>query len=190
MNLQHVNVKIFVDGELTVDLERFLEIFHGWVAEQSMEELLIDVADYRHVPHGPGVVLVGHEADYAMDHAGGRYGLLYNRKAPLEGSNAERFLQALRAASKACSLLETAFSELRFDRHRFEIFINDRALAPNTDETRDELRSELAAFLHNVLGETDFQIDDRRDPRSRVGADVHLSNPLELARLSISVAGE
>ena len=55
MNVQHVNVKFFVDGELNVDWERFIEVFHVWVAEQSTDELLIDVADYRHVPMGPGL---------------------------------------------------------------------------------------------------------------------------------------
>ena len=42
MNLQHVNVKIFVDGPLTVDLERFINVFHRWTAEQSLDELLIE----------------------------------------------------------------------------------------------------------------------------------------------------
>ena len=87
MNLQHINVKIFVDGELTVDPERFIELFHRWVATQAMAEMLIDVADYRHVPNGPSVVLVGHEADYVLDNTGGRYGLVYNRKAPLDGND-------------------------------------------------------------------------------------------------------
>ena len=43
MNLQHVNIKIFADGDVNVDLEQIVEVFHSWVAEQSMDELLIDV---------------------------------------------------------------------------------------------------------------------------------------------------
>ena len=54
MDLQHVNVKIYVDGDLAVDPARFIEIFHGWIKEEAFDELLIDVADYRHVPDGPG----------------------------------------------------------------------------------------------------------------------------------------
>ncbi len=102
MQLQHVNVKIYVDGDLNVDPARFIEVFHRWIREQATNELLIDVADYRHVPSGPGVLLVGFEADYGMDNTGGRYGLRYNRKAPLEGSNADRVRQALRSAAYAC----------------------------------------------------------------------------------------
>ena len=180
MNLQHVNVKIFVDGELTVDLERFIELFHRWVGEQSMEEMLIDVADYRHVPQGPAVLLVGREADYVIDHSDGRYGLVYNRKAPLDGDNADRFCQALRSALKACSLLEAELDDLHFSRTEFQLFINDRALAPNTAETREEFQSELSAFLQDVAGECEIDIDGCKDARTRVGAIVRLSRPLEL----------
>ena len=63
MNLQHVRVKFFVDGELNVDLQDVINTFHGWVAEQSMDEMMIDVADYRHVPNGPSVVMVGLKVD-------------------------------------------------------------------------------------------------------------------------------
>ena len=45
-----------------------------------LPELLIDVANYAHVPKGPGVVLIGHGSDYFMDEGEGRLGLLYNRK--------------------------------------------------------------------------------------------------------------
>ena len=107
MELQHVNIKIFVDGDLQVDLQRIIEVFHRWTAEQSMDEMLIDVADYRHVPAGPGVVLVGHEADYGLDNAGNRQGLLYNRKASIEGSNADRLGQA--GVHVRCSLRKMAW---------------------------------------------------------------------------------
>lgn len=181
MNLQHVNVKIFVDGTLTVDPERFIEVFHRWVAAQAMDEMLIDVADYRHVPAGPSVVLVGHEADYVMDNTGNRYGLVYNRKAPLEGSNEDRFSQAFRAAARACSLLEAEVDGLRFSRQEFKLSINDRALAPNTEETYEVCRTEIPAFVQKSLGQNDFEVDYDRDPRRLFGATVCLKSPVDLA---------
>ena len=66
MNLQHINVKIYVEDDSAVDLSRFIDVFHSWIKQQLLDELLIDVADYRHVPAGPGVILIGHEADNAM----------------------------------------------------------------------------------------------------------------------------
>jgi hypothetical protein len=180
MELQHVNVKIFVDGDLQIDLQKVVEVFHRWTAEQSMDEMLIDVADYRHVPAGPGVVLVGHEADYGLDNAGNRQGLLYNRKAAIDGSNADRFRQALAAALKACDLLEAEFpGQLKFDRQEFELIINDRALAPNTVTTFESCQGELESLL-GELGQADAELSHDDDPRRRFSVNVKLNKPLEL----------
>ena len=186
MNLQHVNVKVFVDGALAADPQQFVVAFHQWIIDSSMDEMLIDVADYRHVPRGPVVMLIGHEADYSIDHRNGRYGLLYNRKAPLEGTNADRFLHSLRAAAKACLLLESQVSGVRFRRDEFELVINDRALAPNTPETRQAFEADLSAFLERDLGQTGVRFTTAEDPRTRVGTVVTLASPLELERLSQS----
>ena len=105
MELQHINVKIYVDGDLAIDPAAFIDVFHEWVREHTLDELLIDVADYRHVPAGPGVMLIGHEGDYSMDNAGDRWGLRYNRKAAVDGSNDDRLRQALCSAVRACQLL-------------------------------------------------------------------------------------
>jgi hypothetical protein len=181
MEFQHVNIKIFVAEDRPVDLRKIIEVFHRWTASQTLDELLIDVADYRHVSAGPGVVLVGHEADYALDNARNRQGLLYNRKLPIEGSTADRVRQALRAAAAACDRLEAELAgELKFDRQQFELTINDRCLAPNTAETLAACRTELQAFLAQ-LGHADARIVHAdSDPRRRFGVSVQLSRPLEL----------
>ncbi|MEE9296994.1 MAG: hypothetical protein V3W34_18780 [Phycisphaerae bacterium] len=185
MDLQHVNVKIYVDGDLEVDPARFIEVFHQWISEQVLDELLIDVADYRHVPSGPGVMLVALEADYSMDNADDRYGMRYNRKAPLEGSNADRFGQALRSAANACRLLEDHFADegsLKFSRQKLELFINDRALAPNTPETYAACKPELEAFFKKAFGHGEFSMEHRSDPRRRFGVTVKVARPFELTR--------
>ena len=186
MELQHINVKIYVAGELPIAPARFIDVFHQWVKDQSLEEMLIDVADYRHVPAGPGVLLVGHEADYGMDHADERWGLLYNRKAPVDGCNADRLRQALGCAVRACRLLEDRFAadgSLKFDGREFELFVNDRALAPNTPETYAVCEPELRAFLSDALGHDDFALEHRGDPRSRFGVTVKISKPFDLQTL-------
>jgi len=186
MELQHVNAKIFVDGELAVDPEQFINVFHGWTAAQSCDELLVDVADYRHVPAGPGVVLVGHEADYAMDNAGHRWGLLYNRKAPTDGSNQDRFRQAMRAAAVACQRLEDELPGLKFSRREFQLLINDRALAPNTPATAAACQADIAAFLLALLGHGDVKWTAEPDPRRRFGVLVDAGQPFDLAQLAAS----
>ena len=184
MELQHVNIKIFVEGDLPMAPRQFINVFHNWTAEQSCDELLIDVADYRHVPAGPGVVLVGQQADYAMDHAENRWGLLYNRKATLEGANADRFAQALRAAARACERLEKALPGLKFSRYEFQLLINDRALAPNVPETLQACRGEIEAFLQTQLGHGNATLTAEPDPRRRFGVLINTGSPFELERLA------
>src|SRR5947209_3539668 len=104
-DMQHINVKIFA-REAAIDLADAIPVFHRWIQESVAEELLVDVADYRHVPEGPGVLLVAHEAIYSLDQADGRLGLLYNRKSALNGDDQSRLRQAFGAALAACQRLE------------------------------------------------------------------------------------
>jgi hypothetical protein len=124
--------------------------------------MLIDVADYAHVSAGPGVLLIGHEANYSIDNRENRLGLLYNRKAVLDGTFQSRLAQAHRAALDACDRLEREESlagKLKFDRNALEVFVNDRLLAPNNNETWEALRPELEKFF------VGFSIERRGEPR-------------------------
>lgn len=47
-------------------LEEVGAVFHEWIRNDSLQDILVDVADYRHVSRGPGVVLVGHECNYQV----------------------------------------------------------------------------------------------------------------------------
>ena len=182
MELQHINVKLYVEGDLPVDPAEFIPVFHQWVKDKVLDELLIDVADYRHVPAGPGVLLVGLEAEYDMDNTDNRWGLRYSRKAPLEGTNEDRFRQAFRSAAHACGMLEKEFAQsaLKFSRREFELFVNDRALAPNTAETFEACKPELESFLKDLLGHNEFELVHRDNPRSLFGATITSSKPFEL----------
>ena len=180
MNLQHIAFKIFVDGDLTVDWEQFINVFHGWVAAQSMPEMMIDVADYRHVPNGPGVVMVGREADYYMDNTGGKPGLRYVSKAKQDTDNATQVQQAFANAASACARLEAELSGLKFSRTDFEITVNDRAVAPNNDATQAALEKELPGILEKVLGSS-AAIEIQKDARKLSGCQIKASSPVTLS---------
>src|SRR6185503_12159668 len=134
MNIQHINIKFYLENPETVNLAEYASVFNPWIQKQRLEELLIDVADYLHVHNGPGIILIGHEADYSLDNRAGRLGLLYNRKEQLDGTNAEKLFQAARAALNAAQILEKENS-LKFSGQEGQIVINDRLLVPNTAET-------------------------------------------------------
>jgi len=183
MEVQHVNVKIFAQQPAAIDLAMAIPVFHRWIQNRVTSELLIDVADYRHVPDGPGVILIGHEAHYALDSAGGRFGLLYNRRTEAEGSTREKIQQAYDAALAACKRLEDEpefRGKLKFHPGDVELIFNDRCLTPNTDETFAALLPEIERLFNGLWGGGSFELSRRGEPRDRlrVGAAVR-SNELQ-----------
>ena len=186
MQLQHVNVKLLVHNPQGVDLEPLIPVFHTWIQNQSNGELLLDVADYRHVEAGPGVVLIGHEGNYSVDNADNRLGVRYNRKAMLDGSNQDRFAQAARAALSACRRLEAEprlGGQLRFNGQEIEVFINDRLLAPNNDETREAVDAELRAFSQKLFSGAEYSVSYERDPRKLLTASLKAGKPFSVTDL-------
>src|SRR5713226_2156391 len=161
MDLQHVNVKLLVQDPEEVDLEPLIPIFHSWIQDQVCQELLLDIADYRHVDAGPGVVVIGHQADYSVDNTDNRLGVRYNRKAPLEGSNQDRLRQATRSALTACQRLESdprLDGKLRFNGQEMEVFINDRLVAPNRDATHQAVKSDFEIFFQELLRGNEYSL--------------------------------
>ena len=183
MELQHINVKLYLRDPQAVKLETLIPVFHGWIQSKACEEIMIDVADYRHVHAGPGVVLVGHQADYSVDNTDNRLGIRYNRKATLAGSNRDRFSQALRAALRACQRLEAEeklSGSLRFNGQDMKLFVNDRMLAPNSERVTDSVQGELRDFFGSIVGGGDFELKFDTNPRSLFGVEVRTAKPLEL----------
>jgi len=183
MELQHINVKLYLRDPQVVKLEVLVPVFHEWIQNQVCQELLIDVADYRHVHAGPGVVLVGHQADYSVDNTDNRLGIRYNRKAALEGSNRDRLSQALRAALQACRKLESdekLGGTFRFNRRDIKLFVNDRMLAPNSGRPADSVQAEFRDFFTSAFGDGEFEMKFQSDPRSLFGVEVRSAKPLEL----------
>lgn len=177
MNLQHVNVKLFVEGDFGVDLDEVAKQFHDWISEQALDDVLIDVADYQHVPEGPSLVLVGLRSQYFIDMTGGKPGLLYTRKAALDADNNGQFAHSVASALDVAQRLESHFSNLKFSRTQVEFSVNDRAIAPSTPAAQAKFRDELEGYLSSI-GQSGFSVNEERDPRALVGAVVSLQSPL------------
>ena len=168
--IQHINVKFFVRNPGSIQLADAVGVFQSWIQNDRIDDLLIDVADYRHVPEGPGVILVGHHAFYSLDEAEGRLGLLYNRRTIAEGGFGEQLTQALAIAKKTCGMLvaENVFAgKLEFESNELQIIINDRHAAPNTDETLEALKADMTTALSKSLGEGGYRFERAADSRDR-----------------------
>lgn len=191
LDLQHVNVKFFIRNAAGLKTGDYTGVFNRWIQERALGELLVDVADYGHVPHGPGLLLIGHAANYSLDETGGRLGLLYNRKAPVEGSTQDQLRQAVRQALVAAQKLAVE-QGLEFDGNQAQVMVNDRHLAPNSPATFAALRPELEALFNTLYGGAAFTLThgSRRDPRERFTVGVSTAAGLDLAALLANLEGE
>ena len=169
IDLQKINVKFYLAGDAVLSPEDAFRIFSQWIPE-AKDEVLIDVADYQHVPQGPKTVLVGHEANYTLDNTDGRYGLLYGQKATAQGSNAERLKSAIASALKACRRLEQAqdaTAKARFVGAETVVVSNDRLRAANAEATLDEIRDDLDTVLGELYAGASTQVEREGDGRHR-----------------------
>jgi hypothetical protein len=189
MNVQHINFKLFIENPEKVNLADYAAVFNSWIQKQAFEELLIDVADYLHVHNGPGIMLIGHEADYSLDNRAGRLGLLYNRKAQLEGSTQEKLAQAARAALTAAQILEEK-NGLQFNASEVQIIINDRLLVPNTAETFEELEADFRSFFNKLYSDADYTLAYQSHPRERFTIDVKTESHFNVENLLKNLAVE
>ena len=166
MDLYKIGIKLFVTNPQTVRLRDFIPVFHGWIQEQKVAgHQLIDVHDYSHVHNGPGILLVAHEGNFSMDQEGGRLGLFYYRKRPLEGGFEANLKNILQTALQACTLLESEpkLDGLKFDTKEVLVIANDRLLAPNDAAAR----ATIEPIIARTLGKATLA-PQATDPRERL----------------------
>ena len=148
MTPERIQIKLIHPQETA--LKPLIPTLHTWIREETVEGLLIDVADYRHVPNGPGLLLMGHEGDYGLAHENGRTALTYKHKRTWPTADlAERIQLALgRALSAEKNLQETLTTPIE----EIELSFPDRLNAPNTAETFTHYAPTIATALSNAFG--------------------------------------
>ena len=185
--LQRFGLKLFADPASAGAPSTMIPVFHQWIQEHAVPGLLIDVADYTHLVDGPSVLLVAHEANYAIDATGGRPGLSYTRKQPLEGTFEQRLAAAAAALITAARRLEQDTSRMTgggitFPGNEIEFVANDRLAAPKNADTERALRHELAGFGGRLFGGADVEVGPLDDP-SRLGFTIKTREPVPLETL-------
>jgi len=191
MDLHKFGIKFFAQGAEQIDILKLIPIYHRWIQQSALEDLLIDVADYSHVPSGPGVMLIAHEGNYALDETGHERGVVYYSKHKLSGDLSERFAQVAQRALKAAELMSADADlegALKVPGNRLQLFANDRLVAPNTDAVYAELEPAFKAFLDRLYAGAAYKLEREADPKERlsvrVSADAEVPLKTLLARLS------
>ena len=169
MNPKRYSVKFFIKNPAAVHLPSFIPVFQRWIQNHTIEGLLIDVADYKHVQNGPGILLIGYEGDYALDSARGRPGLRYVRKRELPASLEEGLRETIRltlAASQALERDPTLRGQITFHPGEVELTFLDQLNTPNRPETFDSVKGDITRALGEHYPDQEFSLaPDYSDPR-------------------------
>jgi len=184
MDLYRLGIKIAAEGADALPLGDFIPLFHRWIQQGTLEEMVIDVADYGHVHDGPGIMLVANEGNYSFDESGGRRGLAYYARRRLPGGLNERLALVCRRAFNACRLIEAdaAFKgKLAFNAADLEIFANDRLLAPNSDATLKSMRPAIEALLAKLHPGAKFELTREPDAKERFSVRVKAPGKVSVA---------
>ena len=177
-DIRQLIIKIPAAAGVEVDHALLIPIFHKWIQERRIDQLLLDVVDYRHVHEGPGVMLVAHQGHYSLDGGGGVLGLRYAAKHDEPGPPVAKITEALRRALFAAATLEGEPSlapGLRFDTSTIEIEVSDR----RCEITGAELGDAARGALGSILG--DLEIEVGADPRRAPHLTLRASAPIPVA---------
>jgi hypothetical protein len=191
MDLYKLGIKFFATGAENIDILKLIPIYHRWIQQNALEDLLIDVADYSHVPAGPGVMLIAHEGNYALDETGHERGIVYYSKQRIAGDLSARIAQVAGKALKAARLMsQDAELEgaLKVPGNRLQFFANDRLVAPNTDAVYAEIEPALRAFLDRLYGGAKYTLEREPDAKERLSVRVQADGEVALETLLARVS--
>ncbi len=170
--VQRIGLKVFLDDGAVLSPRDVIPVFHRWIQTRAVDGMLIDVADYTHLPTGPLVLLVAHEGRYVLDRGDDRLGLQYVRTQPLDGSLETRLRTFAGTLVRAARLLEndaTLPGPVRFRGDEIDLVANDRLLAPNTPDTLSAVRPAFESFLGTLSDGGPWTLTPRTGPGSRFG---------------------
>ncbi len=185
MDLQRIHIKLLTNAALNLNLnqnqnqnqnlEPFIDIFGRWRQDKKHPAGWVDLADYAHVPKGPGIVLVGYQASVAFDMADPAPGILYMTRNGLEGANEARIRGALQSGLETAKKLvaEKEFpAGVELNTGALELRFADRVETPNTPTTDAALQPAIAAALDALYGASGYEMTREADTGQLYGYSV------------------
>jgi len=187
MEAQKLQVKIYAQNPPAPD--QLVPVFHRWIRERVLDEQAMDVADYEHVHHGPGVVLIGYAFDYYWDLGEGRPGLVYARKRDAPPP-ATRIVDAVRRALVGCKVLEqeATLSGLTFRTDELLVRLPDRLHAPVTELGYSAFHAELRPLAEELFAGEKITIERVGGERDMLGARIKAASAGSVADLLARVS--
>ena len=183
MHLQKFGVKLFFNKNESFNSKDFIPVFHNWIQDKIVDDhLLIDVADYSHIPDGPGVMLVAHEGNFSLDQESLQPGIMYMRKTAIAGSFKERFKTVLSTVIKAANRMSDndISKQVAFKPNLFRFIANDRLYAKNTDDNQNLYKQKIQTALGGIYPGCQFEFGDISDANERLAFTINFSNDIDI----------
>jgi rhodanese-related sulfurtransferase len=147
-------------------LDPAIEVFHRFIQRGLVEGLVIDVADYRHVPQGPGVLLIGLDVDYGVS----ADGLTVTRKRSSEDPAGDQFRDAVRMGLGFLQSLDyDGGLDGEFDRSRVTVAVPDRSL---DGDVAGDLIAEIEPVTNEIWVAAKVTAVESDDPRRAASVGV------------------
>lgn len=166
MEIQKINWKLCFENPAAAKPHDFFKVFNTWIPDSP--EVFIDVADYEHVKDGPWTLLIGHYADYSLDHTDRQLGFTRNEKRTLDQATPQASLKRFIEASIRLVNDPLFKGALSLKTDEFVFVVNDRASRPNTKEQFLAVKSELEGLASKIFGNKDFSLTHRDEPAQRL----------------------
>ena len=179
MELQKFGIKLYLKTNGSFASRDFIPVFHRWIQDKSLPgHLLIDVADYSHIPDGPGIMLIAHEGHISLDQENQKPGLLYMRKKDISGSFNERFMEVLSIIILLEELIKknNINKELKFISDSFRFIGNDRLLADNIDANQKLYTETMSKFVKENYPGSKYEFDNYSQRGERLAFDVNFKD--------------
>lgn len=181
-------IKFVAQPNTNLDEEALIPVFHEWIRERKLPGVMFDVVDYRHVPEGPGIMLITHEINYAMEHGNGEYGLSAQLKIAESENPAESLVDLVGRAAQFGALLEAddrLAGQVKLNGNQFYYIANDRLNAPNTDAAFTALKGNLEAAAAKIYPSQSVTIARvENDPRERLTVLVSVPDAIEMSAIA------
>ena len=183
MDLQKFGIKLFFNTNGSFNSKDFIPVFHNWIQDKVVSDhILIDVADYSHIPDGPGVMLIAHEGHFSLDQENRQPGMMYMRRSELEGDFKERFIHVLSTTIQAANRLRDnkIIKEVDFIHNSFRFITNDRRIAENTFENQNLYKDEVQKALAELYPTYAVEYEDISSENERLAFTVNFNQDINI----------
>ena len=183
MKLQKFGVKLFLESNGSYSSKDFIPVFHSWIQDKVIDDhLLIDVADYSHIPDGPGVMLIAHEGHFSLDQEKHQPGIIYMRKAEIEGDFTQRFNHVLSTTIGAANRLrnDDITNDIDFISNAFRFIANDRLYAKNTMDNQNLYKEEIQKAVYEKYTDSKVEFEDVSGEKERLAFTIRLSDEINI----------